>query len=606
MPNQPTVRFDFPQTYRTPSAPRRQGPSFIGSMDTSGAHAFANSLSSLNPAIQGFLRSGFDFYREQEQIRADEFSRNNKGSYAEAVRSGDLPAGASVFFREQVLRNEVKGKAQSYQMWLAAQWENDPDIKGADEDRYQAWVDAKTSDYLGTELTGYSEVLLREEFDGPARQVQNNLASHHLADGFRRMKQRGMEAITDGVLNAVRQTSIEDPIVLAQEFAANGGDIEGIQREYQLREQVTVQRIQDLIDEGHEVGLTYQELNKSVVDSVSLLAEQTGDTAVFGVLDRIQTGTGTLGKTRYAQEVRFDAEMRISARQMTDLRNQWAIEDRVKDEAQEAAYTSLIRDTMANPEQATQAIEGFISQYPELASQASAWANSIGKPISRNPAQEEAFLTYKHRAQVADLTPQEILTAGLNEEITTTQATHLLDELQSSQSSLTSGTRSRISSWGTDVLNRTRDSVFGTNTLQQQQVALELQGVYAQTITQRQQDGKPLTAIEELDLKADLTRRYFEMTGAPQEAPGAPPAAAQATTGSPTGQTQESAQGAPEEPAQATPETRGVTLPGGGAVQVPEAHIQYLMQNAADPTVLSEFDRKYGIGAAASVLMPDL
>lgn len=612
MPNQPTIRFDLPRTFRTPGAPSRQGPRRIGSTGTSGAFSLASALSSLNPAIQNSLQAGFDFYQESERARADEFSRNYQGDYAEAVRKGDLPAGASVFFREQVVRNEVKQKAHSYQTWLAAQWHNDADIKGADEDQFEAWVQAQTSDYVNTELSGYNSRILSEEFDGLARNAQNNLASHHLADGFRRTKQRGLEAINNGVLDAVRQTAIEDPKVLAQEFVDNGGDIGGIQREYEIRERVALQRIQQLMDDGYASGLTYQELNKSVVDSVALLAEQTGDTSVFGILDQIQTGTGKLSGTRYAQGVQFDTELRVSQRQMTELRNRWAIEDRMKAEAEEQAWASLVRNTVSGEGDVTGAVEEFIAAYPEQYSRAVAWANALGKPLAGDGpggGDGQVFLELKDRAQIGDLNSQEIIDTALAGNINTSQATHLMDELQSTQRNTTADLRSQGTSFRADLIRQVQDPVYKQATPEQERNALEMQRVYMQTIRQRRDEGKPMTPLEELDLRDQLTQRFLQKNGtqnAFQEGRGAAPAGVEVPPVDDAGGATEGAQEASTASQPATPVIRRVEIPGGISIEVPENHIQYLWANASDPQVLNQFDEQYGVGAAAALLLPDL
>lgn len=584
----PTLRYDLPRTYRPPSAPSRQGPRFIGSTGTGGAFQLANALSSLNPAIQNALQSGFDFYRQQEAQRADEFSREYKGSYADAVRSGDLPAGASVFFREQVLRNEVKTKAQSYQTWLQGQWHSDSAIKGAGEDQFEAWVEGKTADYVGSELSGYGQKLLSEEFDGLARAAQTNLASHHIADGFRRTKERGMQSLNDGVLKAIRQTAIEDPKVLAQELIQNGGSLNGIDREYQIRENVALQRIQGLMDNLAETGVPYSEINKSVVDSIALVAEQTGDTSAFGILDEITTGTGKLGQTRYAQAVRFDAEMKISSRQMTELRNHWAIEDRMKAEHRELAWGALVRDTMEQPEAAVQAIESFIAQYPDMSSAAVSWANSIGKPLADSPERDRIFLEAKARAQVGDLSAQEIVRGALAGNYTTAQASHLMDELQSSQRSLSADLQSDGLSLRNDLLRQVEDPIYKQATPAQERGALEMQRIYMRTIQQRQEQGKPMTPLEELDLRDNLQQRYVSQfsDGGAIEVPDK-------ETGGEATETE------------AQPEaSSSVQLPGGQVVQVPQNHIQMLQQNAGDPAILQQFDQKYGVGAAAAILMP--
>lgn len=596
MPVQPTVRYDFPSTFRVPGAPRRQGPSFIGSTDTSGARSLTNQLASLNPALQNFLGAGFDFYREQERAKGEEFARNNKGTYAEAVRKGDLPAGASVFFREAVVRSEVENKGRSFNAWLQSRWMSDPNIKGADEETFERWLEAQTSDYSGRELSAYNASVVSEEFGPLARQAQQNLAVHHIADGFKRTRDRGLQALQDGVLSVIREVeTTEDIVPFAERLAAEGVDISGLDAD-EIRTQYVINYINRKVDEAYNVGIPYADSNRLVTDAVELLAMESGDTAVLEVGDHIKAGTGPLGNTLAYREMALRTSARIAAQKEAQGK---AHENMLK-EQKEAHYNQMRLDmwrlAVDEPQQLVDMVTNYGGDDPEELEIMVDALNAFDiEP--RGGTDHEALLgSITADARMGRFEPEEILDIQKRERLTKEETSTLLRINDEGRRRVEVSVQNEVSDV-VDQLETVAQSfeLHGISAVSTAIIARERRRLQNEVADLYDQD-KPPTRQQLYQLQDASLQRGLQALQASQDSGTTleEQAAAQPTI-EPTPEVHPTVETDP------TPQQSRVQLPNGSFTDIPVGAIEAHRQHAGDPAHVEMFDKLFGAGASAAV-----
>ena len=107
--------------------------------------------------------------------------------------------------------------------------------------------------------------------------------------------------------------------------------------------------VQEILANGRADGMNPSQLNKAVVDSIILTARQTGNTAVLGMLNQIDTGSGPVGNILWVKEAVLQAEQQIEAANYTRDQRAAAAETAARKEVATQMKTSAMRDLLADP-----------------------------------------------------------------------------------------------------------------------------------------------------------------------------------------------------------------------------------------------------------------
>ncbi len=601
---QPTIRFDIPATFRVPGTPQRAAPRFVGSTGTGGAFAFAESLAQINPQLQRFLGAGFDLYQERERARADEFSRNHVGSYADAVRNGELPAGASPFFRERVIRNEVQSKGRHFNAWLQAQWQGDAAVKGADESTFETWLSTKTADYAARELNQYASTVVSEEFDGLARQAQQNLAVQHIADGFRRTKQRGVEALNDGLLSAVREVQTTSDIMpFAERLVSMGGSIDG-KSDMEIRRDYIARYIERKTEEAYNSGFSHSEINGIVTETLGFLALESGDTGVLELGDHVKAGTGPLSGTLAFREMALNVSHKIARQEEAAARQSEAVATKQRKAQLDQLRLQVWRLGVDQPDELLDLALNYGGDDPDELDIITDTLNALDRPVRGGTEHTSRLIEVTSDARLGRFEPEEIEQISRQEGYTAQETATLLQINESGRTRIERSVQSDVDEIVEQFESAAKVENAGYGIQPHQALAIRrekrrLQDEIADLYDQH--DGVPprdkLYAVQDAALQRGLT----SLTAAS----GSASLTGGAATVTPT-VTQPIPEAVPTVETSPTPQSTLITSPAGNAIQVPLGALEFLRANSGDPSVLHQFNVKYFNGeSVAETLIGD-
>lgn len=338
----PTIQASSPNTYRTPVAPRRGAPVSFGSTDTSGAYTFANALSNLNPAIQGFLKTSFDFYRDRERAKGQAWAAENQAPYRDAVRSGKLPAGASPFFAEAVAREGLRRSAEEFELGLIQEYEQSGQLQSLSQNEFFSLLQSREREFLKG-LPG-DPAFVNETVAPVLNSVERRLNERHISETIARTEERGRNQLFAGVTNVIERVRSYDALSVAEEGQTLGVDLGSAKTIDEVYTATTAKGIQAQADALFDVGMRGKEINGIVVDAITAQAVAESDLSLLDLMDEIRIGPGgrgSLGGTQYASEQRASAEVAIAAKQKRAEGDWWTQYTRGRAIAGDEALTQL-------------------------------------------------------------------------------------------------------------------------------------------------------------------------------------------------------------------------------------------------------------------------
>ncbi|MCG8357475.1 MAG: hypothetical protein MI920_18075 [Kiloniellales bacterium] len=260
--------------------------------------------------------------REQaeKQARADRL--RNKLSFAEAVRTGQVPAGANPYYVQEYQRVDGEITAQTaYHAYLTQAWQNSDLHSRPFQDEFEAaqafsdFADQARSEFLKT--AGSDSVDWLEGFDRRRAGVETAVSSANIQQRLK-VNEARFEAATGLLIN--------------ETLAAEG-----------LSTEERIDRIQALFkDRSGQFGMSGTKFNELVADQIvaaSLQAANDGNIQaaldVIELADQITAGTGKLSGLPKIKDQLEEAELRITRIQQqreelerSRIRWGWSIDDR--------------------------------------------------------------------------------------------------------------------------------------------------------------------------------------------------------------------------------------------------------------------------------------
>lgn len=282
----------------------------------------AGALQSVQPSLNRFLDNRMAEVTTKDIQKGQEAQLKNKMAFKDAVKNGTVPPGANPWFVQGYQEQEQRLNGLTFDQSLRAAWASSPVRNSDDPMAFKSWMQSYTSDYV--EKNKLSGSPMFSVFQQAASGAQHNLASEHIA-----YRQQDIEQKT--VLGA--QTLINN--VLDYPMIYNGGPGQ-------------IDAVKSIVNAHVANGMNPTIANRLVVDSITEKAKASLSISDLGMINDINFGNGSLGKTQYAREQIDLAERQIAERAHTKASSDRLMEkhnaEMKMDDLGLRAMDSLIKD----------------------------------------------------------------------------------------------------------------------------------------------------------------------------------------------------------------------------------------------------------------------
>lgn len=331
----------------------------------------------------------------------------NRKALKEAVDRGEIPEARNPWFlqgmREQVFRLE----GESYDTALREAY---------------ASSDAQTQDDISSFTAGFTAKYMKEKgFDPNEPEVQRILTPY---------VERSQASLLGHHRN-VRDATIKQTVI-----DNTGREIDSLLGRINsgAPPEAYAAQIGDIVKNQYQNGLSGLESNKLVAETIARRAEAELNPAYFDLLDKIPSGSGTVGQIGYVKDIRRASEARIH--NAIEERDRVAVVRNKKEE--EAAVTTLqgqaLLQIMNDPTEDTKEFERRLAVInPAKAREVASWRqtemNNVGKVVEN----EEVLMDLEERVYGGEGNVQEIMEARRAGLINKETATTLIQNVEKSR-----------------------------------------------------------------------------------------------------------------------------------------------------------------------------
>lgn len=259
----------------------------------------AGALKELNPTINNFLKKEKKENDDASVAEGVKLFNENKKGFAEAVRSGLIPAGANPHLQRGYRLSELKLKGHDYSTRLQTAWAGSEARNQNDPDVYQKFVQDFTADYSKTHLAGFDPTEVLSAFQPAVDRTQSVLQSQHTAYRIGENERIAMENV--GMLTQANLEALGGQ-------ALDHSSPEGKQAISQTGAALT-QDARELMSQG----ISGKKASAQILKSTIATAIERNDIGMLAVLDHVKTGTGVLSKTADARKAISAAKTAINA-----------------------------------------------------------------------------------------------------------------------------------------------------------------------------------------------------------------------------------------------------------------------------------------------------
>jgi hypothetical protein len=218
---------------------------------------------------------------EAAKVAARKAYIKNAGIYQNAVKNGDIPPDASPFFMKVWQDMDGSAKADEFNRDLLTALATGPLAQSTNQEESSSLIDTFKSNWMkanGVEKQSTDFVFgfgaKANGYEQNARRFQTERVSNNIA------------AAADEALGANVSGILEEITTLDLNPSAIG-------------EGINLQKEKALL-----AGMTPQNINKTILESVATAAQEKLDTTILDVLDHVNTGSGKLGSTGEAKRVK--------------------------------------------------------------------------------------------------------------------------------------------------------------------------------------------------------------------------------------------------------------------------------------------------------------
>ena len=284
----------------------------------------ANSLSGIIPSLRKYSIQKDVEDKELNTAEAIEaFRNNNMKSFKDAVKSGKIKEGANPYFVEAYVQQELIHKSNLFKDELYKAYIDEGVVNNTAPNAFEEFFARKSSEFRDIhKLDTYSSSDVATGFVNNAEAARSSLFERHINQRMDIISSANRTLLADNIVSAV-----EKNIDSSGEF-----DVIGLAANLNVASKELIKK-----------GMNGQDVNRIIIEQITLQAEILENTEILEVLDYAKAGTSNLSGTAYAVELIEKAENNILLKEIRKENHKNSKSDRVKRELQE----NQINDAMA-------------------------------------------------------------------------------------------------------------------------------------------------------------------------------------------------------------------------------------------------------------------
>jgi hypothetical protein len=266
----------------------------------------------------------------EQAILADKRLQTRQ-ALGEAVRSGKLPAAQNPAFLEGMRRQVYRIEGEQYDQALRRAY---AESNSRNENDITDFVSGFTSKYIEGLGGDPSDPELAREFTPRLEASQANLFARHRSERDQAIEHEAEEN-TGTEIGLLLDRMSQDPAYIL--------GAKGTQEKYS-------QLIHGVVQTHYENGLSGTRSNEIVARAIAQKAEEAGDPSYLDMLDQIPGGSGPIGQTQFAKNLKYDTANRINSAYLSSHSHQNELIKAEKDKAKEDFQGQFIIASNTDPD----------------------------------------------------------------------------------------------------------------------------------------------------------------------------------------------------------------------------------------------------------------
>lgn len=293
--------------------------------------ALMTALEGLDDVVNPFLREAHQEAAEDETAEGQALFQKSRQGFRDAVRSGEIPAGASPYVRQGYRKAQLNAAAGSYATQLARELETSDFEKIEDPQEIERYLSEFNQHFIEqNNLSGWDPSELGEVF-------QPTVAKAH--DQFRQAQmQKNIKYV-----ERERFMAFEAEVIASIDMQGFGG---GHASQQAALGDMT-NWLQAKVAELDSEGLDRVAISESVMEIIASEAVRRKNPAILKLMDTVKLGTAALSGTKKGRALYEASESQIDRQLMADAaaaRSAVAKAEEAEIEAAETAYYNAILD----------------------------------------------------------------------------------------------------------------------------------------------------------------------------------------------------------------------------------------------------------------------
>ena len=210
-----------------------------------------NSLERFNPALQNYKAEEYKTFTQEEEAKAEREFNKTKSDIKSAVKSGEIPAGASPEFVNKWVKLDLKRKARKFKTELFAAYNEQNILGNSDPEAFNIFFDKFSAEFkANNKLDGYDAVNVAEGFLPFTMTAYEQLNAQHITGRVAENEKNAKIDLENEIYNIVVDGRYGDEQTVNNYFLYNNKTVpEKDKRIIFVAENIFTQA-QELIDAG--------------------------------------------------------------------------------------------------------------------------------------------------------------------------------------------------------------------------------------------------------------------------------------------------------------------------------------------------------------------
>ena len=308
-------------------------------------NSLINSLERFNPALQNYKAEEYKTFTVEEEANAERAFNKTKSDIKSAVKSGEIPAGASPEFVNKWVKLDLKKKARLFKTQLFEAYREQGILGNSDPEAFNIFFDKFSSEFkANNKLDGYDAVNVAEGFLPFTMTAYEQLNAQHITGRVAEIEKIAKEDLANETYSIGVDGRYGEEQTVNNYFLYNNKKIPEKDKRLIFTAENIFNEAQALID----AGLPAREANKIIRDTIKNLAINFEDEELLKIFQYIPTADGgTMAGTQAVQNLINDTTNEITRLRILRVNQEEqlkAYDDKLDSEAIIDGFTKFIDD----------------------------------------------------------------------------------------------------------------------------------------------------------------------------------------------------------------------------------------------------------------------